>query len=122
MSNVEPNEIEARYARIQDVPEFYDYLKHLTTLSTGSIILIVTFADNFANKPSWAWLFTASLILFLVSMLSSLVCMFLTVSSKSTREEDGDSRLIALSFAASIWSIALGCFCIALFAFRNFGS
>ena len=38
---------------LEKVPNFYDYLKHLTTLATGSVVLLATFAEKFPAAASW---------------------------------------------------------------------
>ena len=34
----------------------YDIYKHLTTLSTGSILLLITFLEKLFARPIWKWL------------------------------------------------------------------
>lgn len=46
---------------IEHVKSVQDHLKHLTTLSTGSIIIIVTFIDKVAQKLTSKWLIAISL-------------------------------------------------------------
>lgn len=62
----------------EDVEAFkliFDYLKHLTTLSSGSILLVVTLAEKFfANSPFRGVLFLA-LVSFGWSILTALLSM-----------------------------------------------
>jgi ABC-type Fe3+-siderophore transport system permease subunit len=53
----------------------YDTYKHLTTLSTGSILLLVTFLEKLFVRPIWKGLVIASFCLFLINILASLIVM-----------------------------------------------
>lgn len=52
-----------------------DYLKHLTTLSTGAIVLISVFVEKFAPHPHYRAAVIASLLGFLAAILGSLAVM-----------------------------------------------
>ena len=52
-----------------------DYLKHLTTLATGSIVLISTFIEKFAPHPRWRLAVVLSLLGFLVAIIGALAAM-----------------------------------------------
>jgi hypothetical protein len=49
-----------------------DYLQHLTTLSTGAVVLIATFREKFAPHPHWRPAVFVSLVGFLLAILGSL--------------------------------------------------
>jgi hypothetical protein len=48
-----------------------EYIKHLTTLSTGSIVVIAAFAEKISLQPTWKFLLAASLVSFVISILGS---------------------------------------------------
>src|SRR5262249_36814908 len=103
---------------IHDVPEFYDYLKHLTTLATGSLVLLIGLLDKFP-KPAQARLALAvALIAFLASFISFIACMLVTLSSK--RREDGawkdEGDFIMASFFAAIILMVVGVISLTVFA------
>jgi surface polysaccharide O-acyltransferase-like enzyme len=56
-----------------------DFLKHLVTLSTGCIVLMVTFLEKLFRQPRWKFLVVASLLSFGVSITASLTLHFLSV-------------------------------------------
>jgi hypothetical protein len=58
---------------LQNLNMLVDYLKHLTTLSTGSILLIATFWEKLSVKPVWKPAIAVSLAGFMLSVLSSTV-------------------------------------------------
>jgi hypothetical protein len=101
----------------------YDYTKHLTTLSTGSIVLIVTFAEKFAKDAYWRWLLPMSLCCLLGSLLCALACMFFTVGIEGASDEsnvtDWEYNLAAKSLLAAIGLLFLGLFAIGLFGVLN---
>jgi len=51
----------------------FDYLKHLTTLSTSLIVLLGAFPEKFIAGPNGKFLFSVSLGGFLLTVLSSIV-------------------------------------------------
>lgn len=50
----------------------FDFLKHMTTLSTGSIVLITTI-DKLFVQPSWTILIGIALIGFVTSIIASMI-------------------------------------------------
>jgi hypothetical protein len=106
-------------------PNFYDYIKHITTLSTASLVLVVTFADKFATRPLWGSLFIASVVLFLLTIVSSLVCMILVLSIQRYEEASETPKWEQKLFSRSLlgsWLFFLGgVICIAAFSIKNFG-
>jgi len=63
--------------------EFYkftsEYLKHITTLSTGSIVLITTFLNNIFRYPRWTAFVIVALVGFILSVIASVVAYTLLV-------------------------------------------
>jgi hypothetical protein len=53
----------------------YDSMKHLTTLNTGSILLLVTFLEKLFSNPRWNALIAVSLISFVASIVCSVSSM-----------------------------------------------
>ena len=49
-----------------------DYVKHLTTLSTGALILVSAFSDKLFPHPLYGFLINLAIISFLVSILGSV--------------------------------------------------
>ena len=62
-----------RTEEIEHFKTFVDYLKHLTTLSTGSIVLMAAFLEKLFVKPLWKFAVVISLIGFMLSVLSSTI-------------------------------------------------
>lgn len=53
----------------------FDLFKHLTTLCTGTILILFAILER-ASEPSWIWLFYAAIASLLVSLGASLYSMF----------------------------------------------
>ena len=58
---------------IEHTKLFNDYIKHLNTLSTGSILLLVTFLEKIFTNPHYKWLVIVSLICFLLSVIGGVI-------------------------------------------------
>ena len=55
---------------------YYDFYKHLTTLSVGSILIIVTFWESSNSTQEFAPLLIFSLGFFVLSIMCSVFTMF----------------------------------------------
>lgn len=49
-----------------------DYVNNINTLSTGSIVILVTFIEKVFTKPCGKWLVAVSLISFLISVIGGV--------------------------------------------------
>jgi hypothetical protein len=103
----------------------YDASKHLTTLNTGSILILVTFLEKLFIKPSWKGLVAVALGLFVLSIITSLLAM---ISIASIIRDRGDvgmlSRnvgdwLVILSPSSGFTFFVIGIICLIIFAIRN---
>ena len=56
---------------------FYDFFKHLTTLSTGSILLLATLLKDLFKSPEWSPLVAVSFVCFTLTILGSVVSMLM---------------------------------------------
>jgi len=102
-----------------------DYLKHLTTLSTGSILLVVTFQEKLASRPHWKLAVVATILALLISVLGSVAAftvMALNVDSWDTNDDPHEQRglmIARVSLYAAWGGFGLGMISLALFAVRN---
>lgn len=92
---------------IEGTKLFYDAFKHLTTLNTGSILLLATFLEKVFQKPVAREYFAIALGAFILSVLFSFIVMlFLS-------KDMGQSGEASTPFSYGY----LACFFIALVAF-----
>ena len=74
---------------------FHDTFKHLTTLSTGSVLLIATFFEK-SNSPQWNILARLSLIGFTIATLGSVLLMLFLAKDVSIGKTDCARLAISL--------------------------
>ncbi len=98
----------------------YDIYKHLTTLSTGSILLLITFLEKLFAKPTWKWLVLIALCCLFASILISFIVMNLMASQ--VREMEVDQRFVKRNLTVIILALStfsLGIFSLIIFAVKN---
>jgi hypothetical protein len=101
---------------------FHDTFKHLTTLSTGSILLLVTFFDKF-KLLQWKFLATLSLVAFIVSTLVSfLLMLFLAKDVSIMGKPTSRDWLFRWGAWVAAVSFVLGLIILVFFAANNFSS
>ncbi len=52
---------------------FTEYLKHITTLSTASLILLTIFLEKLSRRPRWKTLVIVALCSFTLSLIASAI-------------------------------------------------
>jgi hypothetical protein len=83
----------------------YDWFKHLTVVSTGSVLLIAAVTKALFPKPSVAWLLVLALSAFLVSALASVFLMAgSAAAATATPAVDEPRRRLWKSWTAALQS------------------
>jgi hypothetical protein len=98
----------------------YDIYKHLTTLSTGSIILVVTFLEKLFKNPVWKGLVIASLVCLFLSIFGSFTVM--NILASQIREMEADERYEKRHVTIIVTALVLfllGIICLIIFASKN---
>jgi Na+/H+ antiporter NhaC len=114
-STNEPSKAEQESAKLG-----YDMFKHITTLSTGTIVVLATFLEKIFKNPSWQPLVIVTFVSLIFSLLCALGAMLYMV--KHVRKTiDGDegyqaATVILICFA----SFLLGISSLTIFSVRNF--
>lgn len=101
-----------------------DHLKHLTTLSTGSIFLEVAFLEKFFPHPKWKALVIASIVLFACSVILAVISMEAVLGLTAPNPLPLDIGLCTASRGRTgmLWtwrSFVAGIVVLAAFAIRN---
>lgn len=112
---------QASPAQIEGVKLLYDYLKHLTTLSTGSIVVITTMWSKTPASAHASWAAIASLFLFVVCILGSVVAKGVL----AVRAEKGDfseTNGLEESIEAYAALVAMAAFFMAVIGLAYFGA
>ena len=97
-----------------------EYLKHITTLCSGSIVLLATFIDKF-QRPKVKWLLIYAMAGFATSLMTSIngmLGMALYGADATARTPKLDTTL-RRSLAVSAWGFLIGIYCVALYAMFN---
>jgi hypothetical protein len=102
-----------------------EYFKHLTTLSTGSILLVVTFLEKLSSQPHWKWAVVAAILALLLSVLGSVAAFTVVALNVDSWDTDDDPReqfgekIARLSLYTAWGGFGVGMISLALFAIRN---
>jgi hypothetical protein len=110
--------------RFESQKLLFDLMKHVTTLATGSSLLVIAVVEKMFPNPESIWLVVASLIGFLTALFSSLVTMAAISLNAGKSQADGgvsqeDANVLAWSFAIAAGSFFLGLLAIVWFAIAN---
>lgn len=109
-------------------PEHYkmlsDYLKHLTTLSTGSLLLLVTFLEKIFVQPLWKPLVIIALVSFLLSVIASIASFTLVISLSAnykdqTEPQGWEETVNVVSIIVTWLGFLIGVASLTVFAIRN---
>jgi hypothetical protein len=100
-----------------------DFYKHLTSLSTASVILIATFLEKAFPDPEWSGLVNVSLGAFAVSVVGCAIMYALAVldtDSELSLHKQMPTRWVSwLPITAGLGGFFLGIAALAAFAMHN---
>lgn len=98
---------------------FYDMNKHLSTLSTGTTVILSAMLDKLFSLSDYKWIAVISFIFLGVSLLGSVWGMFgFAAYSRAFFNSQRDSTPVGIfAFIA-----ALMCFCISIIVFMIFSA
>lgn len=101
-----------------------DYVKHITTLSTGSILILATFLEKVFEAPHWKTLVVISFLGFILSVVCAVVAHTLLIGNKDMFvEPDISTGAKAYSIVIVLlvmWiSFLVGIISLGVFAIKN---
>jgi len=95
-----------------------EYVKHLTTLSTGGILLQVAFLEKLFPQPRWRALVVLSLLALAISVMASVAAYTMLLNDISEIEEE--NRQYVTNLMVVIWlGFLIGIISIGVFGIRN---
>jgi len=102
----------------------YDFFKHLTTLSSGAIIITGTVVSALLDEPVWLEVVGVSCCLFLISILGSLTGMVFKIQGVEINEklDRGDASLFRKATFVSLFGFYFGICSLILFFWLNLRS
>jgi F0F1-type ATP synthase assembly protein I len=115
----EDSEEAKEYIEVQKVA--FDYIKHITTLDTGSIILLTILLEKFIKTPQWSFLIPLTFIGFILSIvaltLTALGILYsLRTPNKTTK---GLSKYTAWTFILGLLFFLMGIVSISILVIKN---
>ncbi len=111
-------DIEKSHERVMEARKIiHDYLKHLATLSTGSILLIVTFLEKMSAQPRWTWLVAVTIISLAICVMTTLIGQAGNLDSLTEHEDPNELGKITFIFMLISWF----CFGVGIIAMVVFG-
>jgi hypothetical protein len=99
---------------------FYDTFKHLTTLSTGSILILVALLEKLFTNPRWKFLVIIALVSFIVSIITSILSMFFVAGAITDVALSTEKRAEDIVAFVSTIAFLLGIISFVVFAIKNF--
>ena len=103
----------------------YDFFKHLTTLSTGSILLFITLVEKLFANPKWKLFIAVAFGAFVLSILFSIITMICLAASvlylgEAFHLKKTIDRILLIGFTCAAGGFVIGVLCLIVFALRNF--
>jgi hypothetical protein len=102
--------------------QYFETLKHLTTIDTGAIFLLAVLMEKVFVSPEWKFLIPCSFILLTLSILACIYLMFWN----SIASEDNIGTLNRTGFSCylfailmAFWFFVLGIIAFTVFAVKN---
>ena len=106
------NKLEAAKLKVECV-------KHLATLSTGSILLVVAFLEKLFKVPKLKWCIVVSLAAFVLTILTSLVLFGISVQQVEDDFDNEDSLLTSVVFVGMFGAFVIGIVSLVIFFVAN---
>lgn len=109
-------------AREESAKLWYDAFKHLTTISTGSILILVAFMEKLFMHPKWKAMVIVSFLSFVVSIVASVLNMTLLADQIAELETPPSALSNAEGWALvfGFGGFLIGVVSLIIFSTRNF--
>jgi ABC-type Fe3+-siderophore transport system permease subunit len=109
-------------ARQESLKLLFEVYKHITTLSTGAIVIIATLLEKLFKSPQEVYLVATAVSFFLAAVVSSLIMMaHLAVEQQLNRKINLLDRIAKRAlYIMSPLFFCLGVFCLVVFSAKNF--
>jgi len=101
---------------------FYDYLKHLSTLATGSIVLLAAMLEKVFAQPKWKLLVVAAVAGFLLTVVASVLAysfMVLNFPRAGIKNSKWEGNVVFWAMVLTWIGFLEGVFSLAVFIVRN---
>ena len=101
---------------------FHDTFKHLTTLSTGSILILATLLEKLFKFPTWKILIPIAFAGFIVSVIGSVLTMIMLAYALQAHGEpsDTETNVGASGMFTALLGFFIGILSLIIFTVKNF--
>ncbi|MFN2393643.1 MAG: hypothetical protein ABR566_16970, partial [Pyrinomonadaceae bacterium] len=102
----------------ESIKIIYDLFKHITTLATGILLILITFLEKLFQNPSVKSLVSISFVCFIISIISALVTMAILAQGVADLGEldELENRIGRWSFLITIGFFVIGIISFMIFA------
>ena len=97
----------------------HDYLKHLATLNTGSLLLVVTFLDKLFDSPQWLFLAGAAIVCFLIGVAATVLAQAGVLENMHKKGEPWGVLAAAVGFLGAWGGLLAGLTSVVAFSLKN---
>jgi len=107
-----------RKERIDSFKQVFELLKHMTTLSSGSILLLLTFSEKIihsADPNKWVGI---AFVAFCISITFALGTMFFISLQRGEKPTNGEVNFFAYTMMISVVGFLIGMSSIAYTAYK----
>jgi len=97
-----------------------NYIKHISTISTGSIFLLVTLLDTLFSNPEWKALVGVSLVGFMLTIVCGVITFTTELAKTGPQGLSVKGEVLDASATAVMWLsfiVAIGC--LVVFGLKN---
>jgi hypothetical protein len=108
--------------RLEFHKAFYDYLKHLSTISTGSILLLAAFLEKIFAQPRWKPLVGVSVAGFLITVIAAVITyslMVLNFPRPGIKSQKWEGNVVFFAVLLTWVGFISGVVSLAIFILRN---
>lgn len=98
---------------------FFEYLRHLTTLSTGAILLLTAFLEKIFPHPKWKAVVVGSLASFCVAVVASVLTYTVMIYRAPGGPSDKLDAVAGCSLYTTWIGFLTGILLLTIFAIKN---
>jgi hypothetical protein len=112
---------------IEQTKLMYDHTKHVTTLCTGSILILIAFLEKLTNQPAWKFMIKAALALFISSIIAATLAQIGVIDLAEPKHTNAGpeaglwqaDKFTAIALIIAWVTFSLAMISLVVFGFRN---
>jgi hypothetical protein len=107
--------------RLEYAKILFEYLRHLATLSTGSILLIAAFLEKVFPQRAWTAMAIIALFGFIISVVGTVIAYTLYLPSVHSNQPMSETKknIFGWGLVLAWGGFLLGIICLTVFAIKN---